>query len=125
MDPDENTELSTPDRAVGATGPSSGGTDREPGNDATRPSAATGGAQALPAPKAKKSPASEPDRGPFFTGIWQGRAIYRCPLCHIAKSDRGGLSGDAAVRIHLERHHAQSPTPAERARAVGLVISKR
>jgi len=77
------------------------------------------------APKRAKRPA-EPDRGPFFTEVWQGRALYRCPFCRIAKTDRGDVSGDAAIRAHLIRHHATAqPTPEQRARASGLVISKR
>ncbi len=56
-------------------------------------------------PKRTRRTKREPDRGPFFTAVWQGRAVYRCPVCRIAKTDRPGLGGDAAIRIHLARHH--------------------
>ena len=60
-----------------------------------------------PAPRPKRSrKVREPDRGPFFRAMWQGRAVYRCPVCWVAKTDRPGLSGDAAVRAHLIKHHA-------------------
>lgn len=56
-------------------------------------------------PKRSRRPKREPDRGAFFTEVWQGRALYRCPVCRIAKTDRPGLSGDSAIRIHVSRHH--------------------
>ncbi len=65
------------------------------------------------APKAMRTrrPA-EPDRGPFFTEVWRGRPLYRCQFCRIAKTDRGEVTGDAAIRAHLIRHHATAqPTP--------------
>jgi hypothetical protein len=69
---------------------------------------------------------TEPDRGPFFTEVWQGRPLYRCPVCRIAKTDRGEVTGDSAIRAHLIKHHATAqPTPEQRARAAGLVITKR
>jgi len=80
---------------------------------------------AEPPPK-RNRPKPEPDRGPFFTEVWQGRPLYRCPFCRIAKTDRGDVSGDAATRAHLLRHHQQAqPSPEDRARASGLVITKR
>ena len=67
-----------------------------------------------------------PERGPFFTEVWQGRPLYRCPFCRIAKTDRGEITGDAAIRAHLIKHHATAqPTPEQRARTAGLVITKR
>jgi hypothetical protein len=80
---------------------------------------------ATPKAKRTKRPA-EPDRGPFFTEVWQGRPLYRCPVCRIAKTDRGEVTGDAAIRGHLTKHHATAQaTPEQRARAAGLVITKR
>jgi hypothetical protein len=71
-------------------------------------------------------PPVEPDHGPYFTGTWLGRALYRCPFCRIAKTDRGEVTGDAAIRTHLIKHHATAhPTPEQRARAAGLVITDR
>ena len=48
-------------------------------------------------PKRTRRPRREPDRGPFFTEVWQARPLYRCPVCRIAKTDRGEVSGDAVV----------------------------
>jgi len=79
-----------------------------------------------PPPPKRNRPRPEPDRGPFFTEVWQGRPLYRCPFCRTAKTDRAGASGDAAIQAHLIRHHQQvQPSPEDRARASGLVISKR
>jgi hypothetical protein len=81
---------------------------------------------ASPTATRPRRPDPEPDRGPFFSAIWQGRPIYRCPLCQVAKTDREGLSGDAAIRTHIGQHHATAqPLPEERAAAAGLVIRKR
>lgn len=83
------------------------------------------GPAVAPKPRRTKRP-TEPDRGPFFRAMWQGRAVYRCPVCWIAEADRGGVSGDAAIRAHLIKHHATAqPTPEQRVRTSGLVIAKR
>jgi hypothetical protein len=76
-------------------------------------------------PKRTRRP-PEPDRGPFFTDLWQGIPLFRCPICRVARTDRPGMSGDLAIRAHITRHHATArPTPEQRARASGLVITKR
>jgi hypothetical protein len=125
MQPEQTTEPVIAERGVGATGPPSGQPGADAATDASNPPVAATGADAPPTPKANQRGTTEPDRGPFFTGTWQGRAIYRCPICGVAKTDRDSLAGDAAVRLHLERQHIPERTPEERARAAGLVISKR
>jgi hypothetical protein len=85
------------------------------------PDAATAGvagADALPDPPAIGEPPGDiapmapPKRSrrrrppsPFFTEVWQGRPLYRCPVCRIAKTDRPGSTGHEAIRIHVTRHH--------------------